>query len=309
MIKKNTIISLLLVFLCTGLSLGQDGNETGGAANATIADAAAAQANESVNESASLPGQNAINLNYIWSLSNIEAGPITMVINQEGSELLGQAKYEPDAGTPWNADVFGSVSGDEVALTMTAQKDGMLLTTRMTGTYASDAITGNWTQISGREKLGNGTFMAMWISPDTSSYKPAASKEPVTAISQVESTTAAAIPNSIEITESSFQPNPMTIELGTTVTWINRDSKDQEVAASNGDFNSGKIAPGGQYKYTFSKAGTFDYYSKTNSGMTGQITVTDNSKSRFTDVRQYKDKIGPGGDLSGVPPGMGGSGL
>jgi hypothetical protein len=30
-------------------------------------------------------------------------------------------------------------------------------------------------------------------------------------------------------------------------------------------------------------------------------------KSRFRDVREFKDKIGPGGDLSGVPPGMGGS--
>jgi len=36
---------------------------------------------------------------------------------------------------------------------------------------------------------------------------------------------------------------------------------------------------------------------------------TTDSKSRFVDVHQYKDKIGPGGDLSGVPPGMGGSGL
>jgi hypothetical protein len=242
LIKKNTIISLLLVFLCTGLSLGQDGNETGGAANATIADAAADQANEStngsINESSSLPGQNATNLNYIWSFSNIEAGPITMVINQDGSELLGQAKYEPDAGAAWNADVFGSVSGDEVSLTMTAQKDGMLLTTRMTGTYASDAITGNWTQSSGGKKLGNGTFMAMWISPDTSSYKPAVIEQP-----KAETTAPA-----------------------------------EETAAQ-----------------TESAENT--------------STETTSSKSRFVDVRQYKDKIGPGGDLSGVPPGMGGSGL
>lgn len=33
------------------------------------------------------------------------------------------------------------------------------------------------------------------------------------------------------------------------------------------------------------------------------------SISRYIDVHEYSDKIGPGGDLSGVPPGMGGTGL
>ncbi len=36
---------------------------------------------------------------------------------------------------------------------------------------------------------------------------------------------------------------------------------------------------------------------------------TATSRSSFVDVRRYKDKIGPGGELSGVPPGMGGVGL
>ena len=40
-----------------------------------------------------------------------------------------------------------------------------------------------------------------------------------------------------------------------------------------------------------------------------QTSEPEKPASRFVDVRQYKDKIGPGGDISGVPPGMGGSGL
>jgi len=302
---KNMIISLLLVFLCAGPSLGGVENATAEAENATIVDAAAA----STNESAAQMAESAINLSYIWSVSNIEAGPITMVINQDGSELLGQAKYEPESGAAWNGDVTGSVSGSDVDLTMTAQKEGVLFTTKMTGKYASDTITGNWTQFSGGKKVGNGTFMAIWVSPDTASYMPAAVVKPVTATQQAQSSNAASIPNSIEITDSSFQPNVMNISTGTTVTWINSGSSDQQIIASNGEFDSGKIAPGGQYQYTFLKAGTFDYYSKINSAMTGKVIVTDNSKSRFVDVHQYKDKIGPGGDLSGIPPGMGGSGL
>jgi len=302
--KKNTILSMLLVLaflMFTGLSLGQGGNETGGA---PVAPANASQSNET-----GAPGQGALNLNYIWSFSNIEAGPVTMLINQEGSDLFGQAKYEPDSGTAWNAEVIGSLAGDKVELTMTAQKGTELFTTKMTGTYASDTITGNWTQISGGKKVGSGAFMAMWVSPDTASYTPVVIKDTVAATPQMENSNAASIPNSIVITESSLQPNAMTIAAGTTVTWINSGSNDQQVAASNGEFDSGKIAPNGQYQYTFSKAGTYDYYSKTNSGITGEIIVTDNSKSRFVDVRQYKDKIGPGGDLSGIPPGMGGAGL
>jgi len=227
--KNNMIISLLLVFLCAGLSLGGGENATADVANATIADAAA-------NESAAQTAESVINLSYIWSVSNIEAGPITMVINQDGSELLGQAKYEPESGAAWNGDVTGSVSGNDVDLTMTAQKEGGLFTTKMTGKYANDTITGNWTQFSGGKKVGNGTFMAIWISPDTASYTPAVIAEP-----KVETPAPAE-----EMTEVQTEENK---------------------------------------------------------------SETTDSKSRFVDVHQYKDKIGPGGDLSGVPPGMGGSGL
>ena len=91
-------------------------------------------------------------LNYIWSFTGIESDPITMALNHEGSELYGQAKYEPEGGKAWNADVVGSVKGSEVELTLTAQKDKELVTTKMTGTYANDTIIGNFTQISGGKK-------------------------------------------------------------------------------------------------------------------------------------------------------------
>ena len=57
-------------------------------------------------------------LNYIWSFTGIESDPITMVLNQEGSDLYGQAKYEPEGAKAWNADVMGSVKENEVELTI-----------------------------------------------------------------------------------------------------------------------------------------------------------------------------------------------
>jgi hypothetical protein len=239
----------MLVFLfCAGLSQGQPANDTSTIENnATTAEIPVPPANEATpqNESAqanetaaanATEASSGPNYSYIWSFSGIETGPITMALNQEGSELYGQAKYEPEGGKAWNADVMGSFAGNEVELTMTAQKDNELTTTKMTGTYANDVINGNFTQISGGKKIGSGTFSAMWISPDISSYTSAIIEVP-----KVETPA----PEVVDATASS-------------------------------------------------------------STSAEQTTEPETEKSRFVDVRQYKDKIGPGGDLSGIPPGMSG---
>jgi len=136
-----------------------------------------AQVNETVDANVT-EANSGPNLNYIWSFSGIEIDPITMALNQEGSELYGQAKYEPEGGKAWNADVVGSVTENEVELTMTAQRDMELTTTKITGTYANDTINGNFTQISGGKKIGSGTFSAIGFYPDISSYTPAIIEEP-----------------------------------------------------------------------------------------------------------------------------------
>lgn len=231
--KRNLILALLLVSLLNGLSLGQTDNNT----------SIAAWTNDSIplNDT---PGNNAaqtaagINLSYIWSLTGIESGPVTMVLNQEGSELYGQAKFEPDEENAWNADVMGSINGNNVELAMTAQKGKELVTTKMTGTYANDTISGTFTQISAGKKIGSGSFSAMWISQEITSYSPAVIEEPK----------AEAPPTAVTETPAANTP----------------EAKSE---------NATKPA------------------------------------SRFVDIHQYVDKIGPGGDLSGVPPGMGGSGL
>ncbi len=171
--KRSMIISLLLVSLFTGLSLGQTDNNT--SITKTISTNESIPANETAVATQSGTGPN---LNYIWSFTGIETGPITMVLNQEGSDLYGQAKYEPEGGKAWNADVMGSFTDNKVDLTLTAQKDKESITTKMTGTYANDTINGNFTQISGGKKVGSGNFSAMWISPDITSYTPAIIEEP-----------------------------------------------------------------------------------------------------------------------------------
>jgi hypothetical protein len=171
--KRNIILSLLLVSLFTGLSLGQTDNNT--SITKTTSTNESIQVNETTAATQSGTGPN---LNYIWSFTGIESGSVTMALNQEGSELYGQAKYEPEAGKAWNANVVGSVIENKVDLTLTAQKGKESITTKMTGTYANDTINGNFAQISGGKKVGSGNFSAMWISPDITSYTPAIIEEP-----------------------------------------------------------------------------------------------------------------------------------
>jgi len=235
------ILPVLLVFLISaGLSLEQNANNTSTLENnTTIEQNVTSPANQTApaNETAAVNATSTTaNLNGIWSVNGIEGGAVTMALNQDGNDLFGQAKYEPDGGQAWNAEVVGSVQGDSVELTITAQKDSELTTTKMSGTLANESISGNFTQVSGGKMLNKGPFNALWINPDISNYTPA------------------------------------TIE----------QTKDKTTAVQNTNSAASEI------------------------NTTSQTTT---QKSRFVDVREYKDKIGPGGDLSGVPPGMGGSGL
>jgi hypothetical protein len=173
-------------------------------------------------------------LKYIWSVTGIEPSQITMALNQEGEDLFGQAKYEPDTGEAWNAVVVGSITGDNVDLVLTALIDKELVSTKMKGTFANENIAGKYFRVADGKLANRGEFNSVWINPDITSYSPAKIEE-----------TKQETPAQPEVTQNA------------TVQQTN-----QPVQLS--------------------------------------------SKSRFVDVREYKDKIGPGGDLSGVPPGMSG---
>jgi hypothetical protein len=248
--KKYMILPLLLVFLFTaGLSLGQSADNTSTmenditdewdtlsledaniAANETIAANATLSGNMTIDENATIA---ATNLKFIWAVRGIEEDQIIMVLDQDGTDLFGRAKYEPPGGMAWNAEVTGSVAGDKVDLTITAHKNNELVSSKLSGILdnLNGTIQGNYTQTSLGKIINKGSFTAMKISPDTSSYIPATIEEPKAA---------AQAPVAVDTTADAAATAPA------------------------------------------------------------------ETKSRFVDVREYKDKIGPGGDLSGIPPGMSG---
>jgi hypothetical protein len=157
--KPLIIFSLLIIIIAICPSTGQPLNDSS---------SETAFFNESI--ASSEP-----NLSFIWSVTGIEKDPVIMVLNQEGIDLYGQAKYEPDSGQAWNGIVVGSVQDNRIDLVMTFRKNAVQFSSRLKGTYyvAGGLIKGSILQVSNGKVSLRSDFEAMPINPDISSYTPA----------------------------------------------------------------------------------------------------------------------------------------
>jgi plastocyanin len=85
---------------------------------------------------------------------------------------------------------------------------------------------------------------------------------------------------SIEIINSMFQPDELTIPAGATVVWTQHDDMVHTVTADDGSFNSGFLGLGDVFTHTFEQAGDYVYHCEIHGepggqGMAGVIIVTD----------------------------------
>ena len=76
-----------------------------------------------------------------------------------------------------------------------------------------------------------------------------------------------------ELADKAFDPNPVTINQGDTVTWTNKDFGIHTVTENQELFSSKDLRPDQTFEYTFDSAGTFDYHCKLHPTMTGKIIV------------------------------------
>ncbi|MBI5362070.1 MAG: VCBS repeat-containing protein [Planctomycetes bacterium] len=69
----------------------------------------------------------------------------------------------------------------------------------------------------------------------------------------------APMPVAVSVTDAGFAPDPLTIQAGATVTWTNNSSVARNVKAATApwSFDSGSIAIGSTYAYTFVEPGTY----------------------------------------------------
>jgi len=95
---------------------------------------------------------------------------------------------------------------------------------------------------------------------------PASSSQKQSQSAQTETTA-----NAVTIQNFAFSPASLTIKVGTTVTWTNKDSVTHTVNSAT--FNSGNIAPREKFQFTFSSPGTYAYSCGIHPSMKGTIVV------------------------------------
>lgn len=78
----------------------------------------------------------------------------------------------------------------------------------------------------------------------------------------------------VTIQSNAFNPDSLTIKVGETVTWTNKDSYAHTVTSDNGVFDSGNIASGATFSFTFNTEGTYSYHCTIHTSMTAKIIVT-----------------------------------
>lgn len=80
--------------------------------------------------------------------------------------------------------------------------------------------------------------------------------------------------SAVTIQNFSFNPQTVTVKIGTKVTWTNQDSTAHTVTFDTGGAKSGNLAQGATYEQTFSSAGSLTYHCSIHSSMTGTVMVT-----------------------------------
>ncbi len=70
-----------------------------------------------------------------------------------------------------------------------------------------------------------------------------------------------------------FEPATITINVGDTVTWRNTDDVPHTSTSDDGVWDSGALAPGEEFSFTFEEAGTFPYFCEFHPGMEGTVVV------------------------------------
>jgi plastocyanin len=103
----------------------------------------------------------------------------------------------------------------------------------------------------------------------------AVSQEKPAAGAEVRGTADAAIPHApeVKIDNFSFAPATVTVPVGTTVTWVNRDDIPHTVVSPDKVFKSKTLDTDDKFSFVFTKAGRYPYFCSIHPKMTGEVVV------------------------------------
>lgn len=89
-----------------------------------------------------------------------------------------------------------------------------------------------------------------------------------------ESSSTVTIPvNASVLGDRAYTPGNLTVAAGTRVTWMNVDAVAHTSTSNAAGWNSGTIAPGAQFSFTFQTVGSFPYHCAIHPGMVGTVVV------------------------------------
>src|SRR3712207_1398320 len=91
-------------------------------------------------------------------------------------------------------------------------------------------------------------------------------------------TSVSIVPGSSSLTTDAYQPNPVQVSVGTTVTWTNNDAQPHTATSGqnvtpDGRFDSGIMAPAATFDFTFTEAGEYPYFCMLHPNMVGTVSV------------------------------------
>jgi plastocyanin len=129
------------------------------------------------------------------------------------------------------------------------------------------------TKEENRNYQGNSTMKRIWVASFTAAVIIAivllvAGSPNVTANDQSSAATA-----EVKIDNFIFGPQTITVPVGATVTWRNKDDTPHTSVSTEGVFKSKVLDTDEAFSYTFTKAGTYPYYCTIHPKMTGKVVV------------------------------------
>jgi plastocyanin len=77
----------------------------------------------------------------------------------------------------------------------------------------------------------------------------------------------------VKIDNFVFGPQNITVPVGTTVTWTNKDDIPHTTVSTDGVFKSKVLDTDEHFSFKFTKAGTYAYYCSVHPKMTGKVIV------------------------------------
>lgn len=74
------------------------------------------------------------------------------------------------------------------------------------------------------------------------------------------------------------QPETITVDVGDTIIWTNKDEREHTVTADDGSFSSGRLRKGTSFSHTFDKPGRYSYGSDPSPRTKGLVVVREVKK-------------------------------